>query len=200
MLPNTKRVIDQFFQDFYFDNIMPEANRVNGGLSSAMFWFSVIDFYSGIYYVGETGDMNYAGSKKNPYLNLAHFKAQELFIKKYFPFPESEYTDFIYRVFRNGMIHQISPKKGGVEWEPANPKMIWVNNPTGDIIAHLNLYKFQDLTYKSFLAFYKDVVDSKWDSQCDTVCAKLIDTYDALEDEKVLKEKYKALVDRGFPI
>ncbi|PKK35113.1 hypothetical protein BWI96_18850 [Siphonobacter sp. SORGH_AS_0500] len=197
---NSERVIEQFFQSFYFHHIEKEYKRIDGGPSSAMFWFSIMDFYSGIYYIGETGIKQYRYNEQKRGFKLAHDKAVELYMKQYFPILESEYFNILYKVFRNGMVHQIAPKKGDIDWYPEKAELLWVDNSNGNIMAYLNLYKLQELTYNSFMAFYQDVINSRWDWQCDNVCRELIDKYDSLEDEKELKKAYQALKTKGISI
>ena len=66
---HSQKVIDAFFQTFYHERI--EIAKDLGyhyhkqfDTSLLTFWFSVIDFYGGIYSIGKNDKKNYYGNKK----------------------------------------------------------------------------------------------------------------------------------------
>src|SRR5665811_309597 len=99
----SQKVIEAFFQLFYHERI--EIARQVGqhyhkqlDISLLTFWFSVIDFYGGIYYVGknnrkETYDRNPPNGHN---LKFAHKQSFIEFIKDFFPAPENELGEFLY--------------------------------------------------------------------------------------------------------
>lgn len=108
----SKAVIEAFFQQFY-DERIKIAKKVGSNYHKQLdtsllsFWFSVIDFYGGIYFIGKNNKKIY----KNKKLKLADKETFAKFILDFFPAPENELGDFLYSVFRSGLVHQLSPKK-----------------------------------------------------------------------------------------
>jgi hypothetical protein len=201
-----QKVIDQFFQKFYFDRInhVINANPVISrrlDLAILKFWCSVIDFYGGIHYIGKTNTprVNRDGS-----LKLAHGEAFRMFIEDYFPSPENKYGKLFYNIFRSGVVHQISPKKSGIHWEHATRKeMIWVvqNSPDPkDIIGHLNLKVFQELSYDAFQKFHEFIKNGVDQNFCENIFNHLLANPDSLGDESALWNNYNELKRNGYDI
>src|SRR5579859_2118271 len=116
-----QKVIDAFFQAFYHERIeiaKGVGKTYNRQLDTSLltFWFSVIDFYGGIYYVGKKNKKETYRSAP-PNLKLAHKESFKLFIEDFFPSPENKLGEFLYTIFRSGLVHQLSPKKAGLVWQ-----------------------------------------------------------------------------------
>jgi hypothetical protein len=200
----SQKVINQFFQGFYDKRveIMYNLGKDHKGsldLSMLLFWFSVIDFYGGIFYVGHNNTIlkNRDGSFK-----LTNYKTFERFIYDFFPKPEKEYGKFIYKIFRSGVVHQLSPKKGGIVWDEDECRLVWTL-PEGDYenkIAMLNVYKFQVLTYQSYNCYKEKILTGSLDKHCENIYNNLLKEPDGLEDERVFNEQYKILIEKGILI
>ena len=200
----SQKVINQFFQGFYDKRVeimynLGKAHKGSLDLSMLLFWFSVIDFYGGIFYVGHNNTTlkNWDGSFK-----LTNYKTFERFIYDFFPKPEKEYGKFIYQIFRSGVVHQLSPKKGGIMWDEDECRLVWTL-PEGDCenkIAILNVYKFQELTYQSYNYYKEKILTGSLDKHCENIYNNLLKEPDGLSDERVFNEQYKILIEKGIRI
>lgn len=139
------------------------GDTFKGSIDTALtlFWFSVIDFYGGLYWVGKKDELKKSG--------IAHSDGFKLFIADFFPAEYKQYGDLIYTIFRSGMIHQVSPKKAGIHWKPERRELVWfeidVNlmDESGkkiianlaNKVAHLNLYVLHEQTFKAYGDFHK---------------------------------------------
>lgn len=117
------KIINQFFRhDFYKKQIHNAYKSSNfqyetNSISYVMFWFAVLDFYGGVYGVGKNGDVakkwkgthiTYSLSNRNTFID---------FVQNYFSPENRAYASLIYFIFRNGVMHQLSPKLAGLAWD-----------------------------------------------------------------------------------
>ena len=197
----SEHVINNFFQTFYHERV--EIVRTVGkqyyrqlDIALLTFWFSVIDFYGGIYYVGKH---NKRETYRQTNLKLAHKKAFIEFIEEFFPETENEFGELLYSVFRSGLVHQLSPKKGGLVWETDNSQLIWIkidNKNTDELtnkVITINIHRLEQLAYNSYLEFKKRAENGEIEGICENIYNQLIKNTDGLEDGKVLNEQYLKL-------
>lgn len=203
----SQKVIDAFFQPFYDERIklMYNLGRKQNrqiDLSLLLFWFSVIDFYGGIYHVGKNKKEKY----KDGRLKLSYSDSFKEFIEVFFPSPYHQVGQFIYKIFRSGIVHQISPKKGAIIWESLEPRLIWVKvdhtNPvdTANKVAVLNIYQLQEMTFKSYYDFKNRISSDLEIPLCEKIFNELLKDPDGLEDGITLDKEYKELLKRGIVI
>jgi hypothetical protein len=197
-------VADQFFQLFYTERI--EILKSVGrnyfrqiDTSILSFWFSVIDFYGGIYWVGINDRLmdQYDGQKRT--LKLANKTTFSLFINDFFPQPENQLGDLLYSVFRSGLVHQLTPKKGAIVWDETNPRLLWIKvdsdnpNPETNKVATLNIFQLESLTYKAYKSFQSKVESGELETECAIIHNRLLSKADILEDGYVLNRECAAL-------
>jgi hypothetical protein len=203
---HSQKVIDSFFQVFYHERI--EIARKVGksynkqlDISLLTFWFSVIDFYGGIYYIGNH-DKKETYDKKPPNghnLKFAHKQSFIEFIRDFFPTPENELGEFLYSIFRSGLVHQLSPKRGEILWEASNPKLIWVkidtnnNDNTANKVATINIYMLAQLAYNAYKEFRRKVEKDELVTVCERIFNHLLAVPDGLEDGINLHNQYSKL-------
>jgi hypothetical protein len=183
----SQKVINHFFQEFYDTRVgimynLGKEHKVRLDLSMLLFWFSVIDFYGGIYYVGlKRETLKYKDGKTLKFTNSQTF---ENFILDFFPDPEKEYGRFIYKVFRSGVVHQMSPKSSGIIWDESEKRLIWTVTENDCKVAMLNVYKFQEMAYQSYIAYKKQILNGKLEEEhCKNICDLLIND-DVLGDRE----------------
>ncbi|MDH7463519.1 hypothetical protein QEG73_19620 [Chitinophagaceae bacterium 26-R-25] len=201
-----QKVIDAFFQNFYHERIeiaKQVGKHYNKQLDISLltFWFSVVDFYGGIYYIGknnrkETYDRNPPNGHN---LKFAHKQSFIEFIKDFFPAPENELGEFLYTVFRSGIVHQLSPKKGELLWDSCNPKLIWVKvdarNPanTANKVATINIYRLEQLSYAAYKEFRRKIEYGELVTECERIFNLLLAISDGLEDGITIHNQYDKL-------
>jgi hypothetical protein len=167
-----------------------------------LFWFSVIDFYGGIYHIGKHKKEKYRDGK----LKLSYPASFREYIEVFFPPPNNQVGQFIYKIFRSVIVHQISPKKGEIIWEPLDPRLIWVKvdltNPIhiANKVAVLNIYQLQEMTFKSYIDFRNRIPSDLEIPLCEKIFNELLKYPDGLEDGITLDFEYKELLDRGIII
>lgn len=197
---NSKRVILSFFQPFYESRIenviqLGKEYRNEFDLGLLNFWFSVLDFYGGIYYIGSGKSQYYNDGN----LKLTSSTSFSTFIKEFFPSPYNQLGKFIYTIYRSGIVHQISPKKGGIVWDNENQKMLWieVDNSIKDEnknkIAILNIAKFSSFVACAFYELKRRIENDEMINECNQICKMLIDPHDSLRDEENLNEHISKL-------
>jgi hypothetical protein len=201
-------VISQFFQPFYHKRIervytSPTDQQKTFDIAIFKFWCSVIDLYGGIYYVGKTGQVQMQRGRQV----LATGESFSLFIKDFFPAPEMHYGKFIYSIFRSGIVHQLSPKRSGIHWmHSSRQELIWVEvdplntDPNQDKKAHINLQKFQELTYAAYIQFYNNIKTSSDPTICNNIYTLLINVPDIFNDGAALDREYNNLLTAGYDI
>jgi len=203
---HSQKVIESFFQVFYHERI--EIARKVGknynkqlDISLLTFWFSVIDFYGGIYYIGKN-DTKETYDRKLPNgnnLKFAHKQSFIEFIQDFFPTPENELGEFLYSIFRSGLVHQLSPKKGEILWDASNPKLLWVkidaNNGdnTANKVATINIYILEKLAYNAYKEFRRKVENDELITVCEKIFNHLLAVPDGLEDGITLHNQYSKL-------
>lgn len=202
----SQKVIDAFFQTFYHERIeiakqVGKSYNKQLDISLLNFWFSVIDFYGGIYYIGKKDRKETYDRKPSNGHNLkfAHKKSFIKFIKDFFPTPENELGEFLYTVFRSGIVHQLSPKKGGIIWDESNSKLLWMiidtHNPDNlaNKIAFLNIYKLEQLTYDAYSKFRRKIENNELVTECERIFNLLLSIPDGLEDGFTIHDQYMKL-------
>lgn len=111
-------VLNQYFRQYsthiydginLFNQLVPQNNSGTLNVMHIMFLCSVIDHFGKVMRVGDVGsDLPLRSGQ-----NASNFK---FFIEKYFPASDKCKGDIIYKLFRNGVMHQFFPKASGVFW------------------------------------------------------------------------------------
>jgi len=124
-----------------------------------LFWCGVIDFFGGLYGVGINGDVADRNQRDGRVKKLSNGSTFQAFIIRFFVDGKGseQLSSMVYNVFRNGMAHQLSPKKAGIHWID-DDVLIYYPKP-GDAV-HLNIKYFSKLTYDAFVGL-QDVVSAK---------------------------------------
>lgn len=196
----SNKIFNQFFQTFYDERIeivkqVGKDYHKQLDTSLLTFWFSVIDFYGGIYFLGENSKVFYRDGR----LKLATKDTFKKFINVFFPAPANELGDFLYSVFRSGLVHQLSPKKGEILWDITNPKLLWVKVDTSNLddktnkIATINLYQLEHLVYTAYKEFRRKVENDELVSVCENICTQLLADNDILQDGSTIHFEYTKL-------
>lgn len=201
----SQKIADAFFQPFYLQRIeiarqLGRTHYAQLDIALLTFWFSVIDFYGGIYYIGihnekKTYDRRLPNGQN---LKLAHGDSFKEFIHDFFPEPENELGEFIYSIFRSGIVHQLSPKKSSIVWEPHNPKLLWMvidgsePNQKANKVATLNISRMAELTFNSFIMF-SDKIKMNTIPLCENIYIQLLDQPDGLEDGAAINAQFNKL-------
>ena len=193
-----EKVKNSFFQPFYITRIekarsFGKENFGNFDLPLILFWFAVIDFYGGLYRIG-------IGKTKNR--NIANKDGFKLFISTFFPSPYNECGEFIYNVFRNGIVHQISPKKAGISTNSNEKKLFWIEidnkiaDPNHNKIAFISIYQLTELTYSGFKKFIEILENPNANYMCQNIYNVLLDKPDGLNDGKILNDEFNKITDK----
>lgn len=197
----SQKVIDTFFQTFYHERIqiareVGKSYHRQLDTSLLTFWFSVIDFYGGLYYIGKT---NTKKTYRTGNLKLADKETFSLFIEDFFPSPENKLGEFLYTVFRSGLVHQLSPKKAGLVWDKTNPKLLWVKidssnrDNTSNKVATINIHRLEHLAYNAYTEFKRKVEHDEIVAICENIFNHLIAIPDGLEDGKTIHNQFSNL-------
>ena len=194
----SQKVIDSFFQTFYHERIeiakqvgQHYYNQLDTSLLT--FWFSVIDFYGGLYYIGRN---NMKKSYRGGRLKLADKETFSNFIYDFFPSPENELGEFIYTVFRSGLVHQLTPKKGGILWDKSNPKLLWINvdssNPDNyaNKVAYINIFQLEHFAFNAYRELRRKVENDELIIECERIFHHLLEASDGLEDGTTIHEQF----------
>jgi hypothetical protein len=199
----SQKVIDAFFQSYYHERIeiaKQVGQQYHNQLDTSllMFWFSVIDFYGGLYYIGKEGKKN---KYKDGRLKLTNKETFTRFIQDFFPKPENDLGEFIYTVFRSGIVHQLSPKKGEILWDAHNPKLLWVTVDTSNLentankVATINIYKLEIFAFNAYNEFKRKVENDEFISECKNIYNQLLANPDGLEDGSAIHNQFDKLPD-----
>jgi len=197
----SQKVIDTFFQPFYHERIeiakqVGQDYHKQLDTSLLTFWFSVIDFYGGLYFIGKN---NSKKAYRDGRLKLADKDTFTLFIRDFFPVSENELGEFLYTVFRSGIVHQLSPKKGEILWDAANPKLLWVKVDTGNPddtankVATINIYQLELLAFTAYKEFRRKVENDELITECENIFNHLLANPDGLEDGSTIHSQYTKL-------
>ncbi|HTE25355.1 hypothetical protein [Flavitalea sp.] len=198
---NSQEVINTFFQSFYQERIQiakEVGKHYHRQLDTALltFWFSVLDFYGGIYYIGKNNQKQmYRGVN----LKLANKDSFKLFVCDFFPAPENELGEFLYTVFRSGLAHQLSPKKGEIIWDAGNPKLLWVKidlaepKDTANKVATMNIHRLEQLAFDAYQQFRAKIENDEMITLCGNIKTHLLDVEDGLEDGKTIHDQFTKL-------
>lgn len=205
-MPYAEHVKANFFQPFYVERIeiAHKATDIEGkkfDLAFLKFWCSVIDFYGGIYWVFKKN----AIQTRNGKTTLSTGASFAEFITDFFPPPDNNYGNFIYSVFRSGIVHQLAPKRSEIHWSHSTiSDLVWIKldtsktNQHDNKVANINLKKFREFTYQAFIKFLQKVNDPTNDANCENVYRHLINFADIFEDGKNLNDAYNRIT--GSPI
>ena len=197
----SQKIIDSFFQTFYHERIRivkQVGQQYHQQLDTSLltFWFSVIDFYGGLYFIGKNDrKKTYRDGK----LKLADKETFTNFIHDFFPSPENELGEFIYTVFRSGLVHQLSPKKGGILWDTSNPKLLWINvdtsnpNNTANKVAFINIYQLEHLAFNAYSELRRKIENDELITECERIFNHLLAASDGLEDGATIHDQYTNL-------
>jgi len=200
-MPYAEHVEANFFQPFYTARIdlaykATDQEGMKFDLSFLKFWSSVIDFYGGVYWVYKKNAIQTPRGQAT----LSTGASFAEFIKDFFPAPDNNYGNFIYAVFRSGIVHQLSPKRSGIHWIHGTiHDLVWIEqnptnlNPHDNKIAHINLKKFRELTYQSYTKFRQMVNNPANDANCESVYRHLINVADIFGDGKSLDDAYRRI-------
>lgn len=197
----SQKVIDTFFQTFYHERIeiaKQVGQHYHKQLDTSLltFWFSVIDFYGGLYFIGKNDAKKIYRDGR---LKLADKETFTLFVHDFFPVPENELGEFIYTVFRSGLVHQLSPKKGEILWDATNPKLLWVkvdvNNPdnTANKVATINIRQLELFAFNAYKEFRRKVENDECIIECERIFNHLLANPDGLEDGSTIHTQYSKL-------
>lgn len=194
----SKSVLSVFFQDYYdkrieLMNTKAQDYELIFDLPFVLFWFSILDFYGGIYSIGKG---NASSFTPDGILQIARPESFNEFVNRYFPPKYKKYSSILYSVFRCGVVHQISPRMAGLVWEPDNEALIYftVNKSNPDnIVGFLNFYLFQKLTYNAFQNFKKEIEDNLNPSISENIYKTLLKVPDGLHDKQILLREYRHL-------
>lgn len=139
-------VLNQYFRQYLthiydginlFNQLVPQNTSGTLNVMHTMFLCSVVDHFGKIMRVGDLGsDLPLRSGQ-----NANNFK---FFIENYFPSSDNCKGDILYKLFRNGVMHQFFPKASGVFWsnDPLhNDKMLEEDN------GHPRLNNFTFSTY-----------------------------------------------------
>lgn len=197
----SQKVIDTFFQKFYHERIeiaKKVGQRYHKQLDTSLltFWFSVVDFYGGLYFIGKKDTKkNYRDGR----LKLTDKETFTLFIHDFFPVPENELGEFIYTVFRSGLVHQLSPKKGEIIWDSTNPKLLWIQidtsnaDNTANKVATVNIHQLEFLAFNAYKEFRSKVENDELITECERIFNHLLASPDGLEDGSTIHNQYTKL-------
>jgi hypothetical protein len=193
----SKAVIEAFFQQFY-DERIKIAKKVGSNYHKQLdtsllsFWFSVIDFYGGIYFIGKNNKKIY----KNKKLKLADKETFAKFILD-FPAPENELGDFLYSVFRSGLISSTLSQKRRDRMGETNPNLLWVkikiDNNKEEKVATLNIYQLEKLAYAAYINFKQLIENDELFTECEKIYNTLLAIPDGLEDGMTIDKEYSIL-------
>ncbi|MFT3701210.1 MAG: hypothetical protein QM802_02515 [Agriterribacter sp.] len=155
-------VLNVFFkQDFYSGRILvvnhfAKSDFTKYDIGIFLFWCGVVDFFGGLYGVGTNGDVASRDSAGRV-LKLSNGRTFKKFIERFFVDGQrsEELSSIIYNVFRNGMAHQLSPKKAGIGWIDSEYLIYY---PAAGEAVHLNVKYFAKLSYEAFVRL-RGVVD-----------------------------------------
>jgi len=197
----SQKVIDSFLQTFYNERIQiakEVGKHYHKQLDTSLltFWFSVIDFYGGLYFIGKN---NCKKTYRSGGLKLAHKKSFTEFVHDFFPAPENELGEFLYTVFRSGPVHQLSPKKGEVIWDVTNPKLIWIKvdtinlDNTANKVATINIHQLEHLAFEAYKEFSRKVENDELITECENIFNHLLAKADGLEDGITIHNQYNSL-------
>jgi hypothetical protein len=205
----TQRVLDQFFQEFYSFRIkmVKHLDSNTKGIIDIpilLFWFSVIDFYGGIYYVGKHDKIQLKKTKKGEKFVLANRITFNEFIKDFFPYPENECGEFIYDVFRSGIVHQFSPKSSGLIIDASDNRLFVIrkndvcksSNDREPGTLCINIIRFESLVYEAYLKLQNDIEKNGMEQECERICRHLINN-DIFEDEIEVSTQINKLSQKG---
>lgn len=163
MASNTEKkeaVLNQYFRQYFptiysaielYNELVPKYNNGTLNVMQTMFLCSVIDHFGKIMRVGNIGSDQPLKSGQNAH----NFK---FFIEQYFPAQEKCKGDIIYKLFRNGVMHQFFPKASGIFWSnaPAHKDKL-LEEDSG--VPRLNNFTFSNYI-KAALGFINDELEN----------------------------------------
>ncbi|AUD06507.1 hypothetical protein [Spirosoma pollinicola] len=202
----SQHIISNFFQTFYHERIeiaKEVGKHYHRQLDTALltFWFSVIDFYGGVYYIGKNNRKETYDRKppNGQNLKFAHKQSFIEFVTDFFPTPENALGEFLYSVFRSGLVHQLTPKKSRIIWDASNPKLLWIEidllntDDTANKIATINIFQLEEIAYNAYKEFRRKVENDEMIIECERIYNHLIVIQDGLEDGITLHKQFSKL-------
>lgn len=140
-----QKVIKQYFTQYVdqiypimdeLNSIIPKHSQVGLGVVQTMFLCTIIDHFGKVMRVGK----EHSELPLQPGQNAPNFI---FFIDQYFPDAEKCKGEFIYKIFRNGVMHQFVPKAAGAFWsnEPRYMNQLFYER---DNIPQINNHVFSN--------------------------------------------------------
>ncbi len=146
-----------FFQSLYDNGIADHHKYFNNeglgrylGLSAIMFWSGVADFYGKLYRAG-----NSPGVKFNKYSSGGAF---EYFIKNLVRVEWRCYSNFLLEIYRNGVMHQLSPKLAGIDFQKDSEVLIFTGEDGKT--PFLNVWFYGELIVEGYNKFKEEVINN----------------------------------------
>ena len=120
-----------------YNHLIPQYKDGSMNVMHTMFLCSVVDHFAKVMRVAHIGsDLPLRGGQ-----NTANFK---FFIETYFPDSAKCKWDIIYKLFRNGVMHQFFPKFSGVYWSNEVDKKDMLIRESDAHLPDLNNYTFSN--------------------------------------------------------
>jgi len=177
--------IDQIYPaiDLY-NRLVPQYNNGVLNVMHTMFLCSVIDHFGKIMRIANVNSAMPLNSGQN-YNNFTHF------IENYFPVNERCKSDIIYKLFRNGVMHQFFPKSSGVYWSNEDQfKNVLIRESDANL-PDLNNYTFSNYIEQALKGILTDLQDDINPNHIESMHEHLILNNYGLNDGEV----YKAIFD-----
>ena|ERR1700741_64849 len=191
-------VLNQYFRQYWptiysaidlYNELVPKHNNGTLNVMQTMFLCSVIDHFGKIMRIGDIGsDLPLKSGQ-----NAINFK---FFIEKYFPADEKCKGDIIYKLFRNGVMHQFFPKASGIFWsnDPAHKDKL-LEDDNG--VPRLNNFTFSNYIKKALDVIKDDLENDRLTSHIDNMYDHLIVNNYAFNDFADLQALQTEYAGRG---
>ena len=191
-------VLNQYFRQ-YITHITPEFSLFNSLVPSqqdgilnvvhTMFLCSVIDHFGKIMRVGNEA----ADTALQPGNNAINFK---FFVEQFFPVEEKCKGDILYKLFRNGVMHQFFPKASGVFWSntPEHAENL-LDKENGH--PRLNNFAFSNCIEKGLKRIVEDLENDTLATYIENIYAFLILRNYGFDDHEELRRLEDTYASRG---
>ena len=183
-----EHVKGNLFQLFYTQKIESHysaMHQVKGLADIAItnFWHGVADFY---------GRIHLAGVRDVSYRSPSVTDSYRHFIEEFFPVEWKCKSKLLYEIFRNGMVHQISPKYAAIQYleSPFDELLYPYTDPNNSInpdIPLLNIRVYGELVYKGFHVFMDRVQTNQEPIIYESIHNKITSIPDGLGDNASLQ-------------
>jgi hypothetical protein len=187
------------FQPFYIERVENhyQAMQMTKSLTDIAitnFWHGIADFY---------GRMHWAGVKNKSYDKLQVGDSYEHFITEFFPVEWKCKAHLLYKIFRCGMVHQISPKYAGIAYlESPQNELIYPmpdpNNGSNPDIPLLNSRVYGELVYAGFKEFRQRLNKNSEPIIAENIHNNVTGVTDGIGDIAELQKARKALGTNPF--